>query len=123
MNKEIRRQAEQIAKKVSGTKVGFVEIILPIITALLPALIEWFKSCRQPDPDPPTPQQYVASRYDSRNETYSPRLLRLTIKETLQAARKEKRKISRKEAEETAVATLDHIRTADDKVVGACLRK
>lgn len=123
MNKEIQRQANEIANKVGeGKKVGFVELLIPVITALLPVLIEKFLNCTKSNPVASSPQKFVQHRYDDETEQYDRKLLRLMIDEVREAAKKKGQKLSKSQAEEVAIATLDQTRLAENKVMGACLR-
>ncbi len=122
MNKAVQIQAREIAQKVGGNRVGFIEILIPIISALIPALIQKFTSCIENNPVPSSPQDFVQHRYDEEKQEYDPRLLRLTIKEVREKAKDKGTKLSKEDAKEVAIKTLDQTRLAEDRVVGACFR-
>ena len=123
----INQQAQEIAQKVGveqpTNKVGFVELIIPVIAALIPTLVEMFKSCTSNNPVASGPQKFVQHRYDDETEIYDSKLLRITRDEARKEAKKQGKKISKDEAELIAVKTLDQTRLAESNVVGACFRK
>lgn len=121
--KAIEVQAKEIANKVgAGRSMGFVAILIPIVIALLPKLIEMFKSCTSNNPVASSPQKFVQHRYDDVTEIYDRKLLKLTIEEVRDAAKEEGKKLSKVEAKDIAIATLDQTRLAEDNVVGKLFR-
>ena len=122
MNKTVAAQAREIAQNVGSNKVGFIEILIPIITALLPTLMQMFTNCNQNNPVASSPQKFVQHRYDDDTGEYDSRLLRLTIKEVREKAKDKGTKLTKDEAKAVAIKTLDQTRLAEDKVVGACFR-
>lgn len=123
MNREIQRQATEIANKVgAGRKVGFIQILIPIVIALLPKLIEMFKGCMDSNPVASSPQKFVQHRYNDETEQYDRKLLRLTIDEVRDAAKAKGEKLTKAESRDVAIATLDQTRLSENKVIGACMR-
>lgn len=125
-NKAVKVQAEEIANKVGQAKVGLlplIPILIPIIAAFIPKLIEMFQGCINNNPIPSTPQKFVQHRYDDETEIYDKKLLRMTRDEVRKEAKEQGKKISKDDAELIAIKTLDQTRLAENKVVGACFRK
>lgn len=123
--KAVREQAELIAKDVGTAKVGFIPLIpilIPIIAAFIPKLIEMFQSCTSNNPVASSPQKFVQHRYDDSTEIYDKKLLKLTRDEVRKESKNQGQKISKSEAEIIAIKTLDRTRLAENKVVGACFR-
>lgn len=122
--KAIQVEAEAIARKVGvGKRVGFVEILIPILTSLLPLLIEKFKGCTSSNPVPSSPQKFVQHRYDDETGEYDRKLLKLTMEDVKEKSRDKGQKLTKNEIREIAIATLDHTRLAENNVVGACFRR
>lgn len=123
----IQAQAEEIANNASnivgGNKVGFTQILIPIIAAVLPTLIDLFKNCTKSNPVASTPQKFVQHRYDDSTEIYDSKLLRLTRDEVRKEAKKQGQKLTKDQAEIVAIKTLDQARLAENNVVGTCFRK
>lgn len=122
----IQQQAQEIANKVGQAKVGMIPILpilIPVITAFLPKLIEMFQGCTNNNPLASTPQKFVQHRYDDTTEIYDSKLLKLTRDEVRKEAKKQGQKISKDDAELIAIKTLDQTRLAENKVIGACFRK
>lgn len=125
--KAFNKHAEDIANATGG--FGFIEILIPIIAALLPVLINWFNNCRKPGPDvDPDPQpddvpdnlsRYIQRRY--RKGRYNPKLLKGVVKKAHEAAASKGETLTAKQATEVAIATLDKARTANTKELSAVM--
>lgn len=115
--------AEGIENRGEGFK--FVEI-LPIITGLLPLLFKLFESCGKKKEDPePTPVQlskYVKQRYDEETGEYDHVLFARVMNKAKGQARKEKKRLSRKQLRIVAKETLDQARTmSSESLSSVCL--
>lgn len=113
-------QARAILKRVGFDPVTILTL-LPVVIQGIQYLISAFQKCRNPDPDPPTPQEYVQRRYNAKRNRYNPALLNHVIGTVEQAAKKQKQKLTAKQARDIAIATLDQTRTASNAVMGAVM--
>jgi hypothetical protein len=107
---------ESVAEGIENRGEGFKFIeILPIITGLVPLLFKLFESCGKKKEDPePTPVQlskYVNERYDQETGEYDHVLFASVMNKAKRQARKERKKLSRKQLRIVAKETLDQART------------
>ncbi len=81
-----------------------------------------FTNCTKSNPVPSSPQKFVQHRYDDETEQYDRKLLAIATDEARKESKKQGKKITKDEAKQIAIATLDQARLAENKVVGACVR-
>ena len=117
MNDQFNVEAKTIANKIPETKVGLgIELLIPIITQVLPLLIKSYGSSAE------SSQQYLASHYDDETDSFGDNLERRVMIQAKRAARQQGKQITRSDATVIGKEVLKHALNAPKSSLTACFR-
>lgn len=94
-----------------GMILGIAEILIPLVI-----------KCFRPD-DGPDAQRYVTARYDASDDSYKQRMVNRVARQAKKAARQKGERITKDQAQEIAVATLDQVRLGDAQELSLVIRE